>query len=62
VTPSGRTEARVIVLLIVFLICAASGVIFYHGGGLEHGFPAAVAVCSLALMGIAASYLVLARR
>jgi hypothetical protein len=54
-----RAEARVIVLVIAVPICAASGVIFYHGGRLEGGFPAAVAVCSPAQMGIAASYLTL---
>jgi hypothetical protein len=60
--PDGRTEARAIVLLTVLLICGASAMIYYHGGRFDGGFPAAVAVCALALMGIAASYLILARQ
>jgi hypothetical protein len=62
VTPRERTEARVIVALIVLAVSLASAVIFDRGGDFLRGSPAAVAVCSLALMGIAASYLVLGRR
>jgi hypothetical protein len=59
---SGRTEARILVTLVVALVCGASGVIYWYGGDLGGGFPAAVAVCALALMGIAASYLILVRQ
>ena len=51
----GRTENRVAVALAGVVACLASAAVFYYGGDLRGGPSAAVAACSLALLGIAAS-------
>ena len=56
-----RKDATSQVALIAFLVCGAAGAVIFLGATVVGGWPAAVAVCALAGMGVGMSYLILNR-